>query len=392
MTLPLITEQKDLDGMPRLWRGKRILVRLDLNVPIAHGKVLDDFRIRKSLPTLKFLVEQGAKIIAISHIGRDAHDTLLPVAARLGEMLGEEVAFGERSSSSRVTLLENLRRDPREEANDEEFARELAAHGDIFVNDAFSASHRKHASIVGVPKFLPSYAGIQFALEIENLSRAFTPEHPFLFILGGAKFETKLPFLQKFTELADGVFVGGALANDILRAGGFKIGKSVAEKNPPEYLSMLASNAKLLQIKDVFVESGENEEKKVEAKKKDAVLQDDVIVDMGPETTAGIISAIRNAKFVLMNGPLGWYERGFSKATSEVLEAIAARSGQGSDFVSILGGGDTVALIDRAGIEDKFTFVSTGGGAMLDYLVDGELPGITALASASSRDFSISSR
>jgi len=363
MTLPLITDEKDL-------AGKRALVRLDLNVPVSHGRVLDDFRIRKSLPTLQFLLSQGARVIAISHIGRGSSESLRPVAARLGELLGEKISFAGDDITARIDVLENLRQNPGEESNDPAFAEELARRGDIFVNDAFSASHRAHASIIGLPKFLPSFAGIQFAAEVEHLSKALSPEHPFLFILGGAKFETKLPFLQKFTELADAVFVGGALGNDILRAKGHKIGLSVAEENPPEYLRSFAGNEKLVPIVDIFVEN----DKRVSLKEADEVSPEDTIVDMGKKTVEKIVLAVQNAKCVLMNGPLGWYERGFGKATAEVLEAIAE-----SGATSILGGGDTVALVDRAGIENKFTFVSTGGGAMLDYLVDGELPGITAL-------------
>ncbi|MCI0542672.1 phosphoglycerate kinase [bacterium] len=370
MGIPLIADQKNL-------KGKRVLVRLDLNVPIEKGKITDDFRIRKALPTLLYLQEQRAHVVAISHIGRNPEDSLKPVAGRLSELLNTKILFAKDIREAKevggdIILLENLRQNPGEETNNPSFAEELASLGEIFVNEAFSASHRAHASIVGVPKLLPSFAGIQFSAEVEHLSRALHPEHPFLFILGGAKFETKLPFLQKFTELADFVFVGGALGNDILRARGYEIGHSTKEDHLPEYLAEFAGNKKLLPILDVLSRAPGDV---VTARRVDATKSHESIVDAGPETIRSLAKPIQEAKCILMNGPLGWYEKGFGEGTKEVLKMVA----KNKSATSLIGGGDTIALIDQMGIEKEFTFVSTGGGAMLDYLVDGELPGITAL-------------
>lgn len=386
MDMPRIDDQKNTNE-PSPLRGKRVLVRLDLNVPTNHGKVTDDFRIKRALPTLEYLQEQNAKMTAISHIGRSPDDSLRPVTAKLEELLGTQVLFAQNISEARsldvetrnggVILLENLRRNPGEETNSPEFAEELASLGDIFVNEAFSASHRVHASIVGVPRLLPSYAGIQFAAEVDHLSRALAPDHPFLFILGGAKFETKLPFLQKFTELADTVFVGGALGNDILRAQGFVTGTSVVEKYLPEYLAEFTKSKKLLPIQDVLSRAPGDV---VTARRVDATKSYESIVDAGPDTIASLAKPIQEARCILMNGPLGWYEKGFSGGTREVLQMIA----KNKSAVSIIGGGDTVALINLMGAEKEFTFVSTAGGAMLDFLVDGELPGITALTESQS--------
>ena len=382
MTFPLLTDQTNL-------HGKRVLVRLDLNVPMraaAGGgmEVADNFRIRKAIPTLAFLREWGAKIVVISHIGRKPEDSLAPVAPRLQELLGVKVrlveTFGEARTATagmrggEVVLLENLRRWEGEEKNDPEFAKSLASLGDIFVNDAFSVSHREHASLVGVPKFLPSCAGRQFAEEVRHLSLAFSPDHPFLFILGGAKFETKIPLLKRFEDLADAVFVGGALGNEILRARGEPIGRSVVEEPIPEYVADLARNAKLIPILDAVVISGQETETKHRIKQIKNIAPDEAIVDAGPETVKKLCESINQAHFILMNGPLGWYEKGFDAATGEVLKAIAR-----SRAVSILGGGDTAAMVDKMRLERHFSFVSTAGGAMLDFLADGKLPGITAL-------------
>ena len=197
-------------------KGKRALVRVDFNVPIKNGKVEDDFRIKKALPTIKFLQKKGAKVILISHLGKDGSASMQPVADCLRKYIKKN-----------VTLLENIRKYPGEGKNDPKFAKELAKLGDFYVNDAFSVSHRKHASIVGVPKYLPSYAGFQLEEEIENLSKVFKkPKHPFLFILGGAKFSTKMPLLKKYLKIADQIFIGGALLNDFLKAQGYEVGKS----------------------------------------------------------------------------------------------------------------------------------------------------------------------
>ncbi|MDE2233318.1 MAG: phosphoglycerate kinase [Patescibacteria group bacterium] len=371
-----ITEIEYFDGV-------KILVRADFNVPIKNGAVTDDFRIRTALPTINFLCEKGAKVILMSHLevkeGEKA--TLAPVAEVL-KKLGREVKFisnirdanefiDHELDNGQCVLLENLRLNEGEKKNDRKFAEELASLADIFVNEAFSACHRKHASIVGVPQFLPSYAGFQLEKEVKNLSQAFNPAHPFIFILSGAKFETKLPLLEKFLRIADTVFVGGALANDIFKAKGYETGRSVVSDGSVD-LSKYLSNPKLTVPVDVVIENNE-------IKAPNLLGKDEKIVDAGPATVESLRGKINAAKFILWNGPLGLYEDGFTAATAGVTRIVADHTSENKNVMSIVGGGDTVAAIESLGISDKFTFLSTGGGAMLDFLAQGNLPGIEAL-------------
>lgn len=326
-------------------KGKTVLVRLDFNVPIEAGVVVDDYRIRSSLPTISYLKQKGAKIVIIAHVENEPA-TLMPVYERLrkdaqvlfcDDVLKNGKHCIENMTDGDVLLCENIRMYKGEKANDEEFAKELASLGEIYVNDAFSVSHREHASIVGLPKYLPAYAGLQFEEEIKNLSQCFSPEHPFLFILGGAKFETKMPLVEKFLKIADEVFIGGALYNEM-------------DKN-----SEIAKNPKVtLPI--------------------DFVISDGKALDAGEKTVELLKEKVAQAKFILWNGPLGQYEKGFVEPTRILAQAISE-----SSAFSLLGGGDTVAAISELGLEDKFGFVSTGGGAMLDFLANGTLPGLEAL-------------
>ena len=301
-----ITEVGDLSG-------KRVLVRVDWNV-VKDGKVTEDFRIKKSLPTLSYLKESGAKIILTTHLeegGVEALEAFVPEGAE---------------------LLPNLRENPGEEANSEAFSKELAAKADIYVNEAFSVSHREHASIVGVPKLLPSFAGFCFIEEIKALSKVFEPSHPFLLLLGGLKLETKLPLVEKFSQIADSIFIGGAMA------------KHAAE-------TALAQNPK------VFFPTG-----------------DLSALDANAETLEILKTKIKDAKLIVWNGPLGQYETGHTQYTHELATALSEASAE-----VIVGGGDTLAAIEALGLLDKFSFVSTGGGAMLAFLAAGTLPGIEAL-------------
>lgn len=358
--------------------GKPVLVRLDFNVPVEDGEVVDDYRIRKSLPTISFLKQKGAKTIIVAHI-EGKTDTLKPVYERLRK--GAPVLFCEDLENAQacidameagdVLLCENLRLYDGEKKNDPDFAKKLAALAEYYVNDAFSVSHRKHASIVGVPKLLPSFMGLQFEEEIKNLSRCFSPEHPFLFILGGAKFDTKMPLVEKFLDLADSLFIGGALSNDILKAKGFGIGQSTSSDSSLD-LSRIASASKVIVPIDVVVSSPAGSHERLAT----AIEEDEKIVDAGARTLAMLEEKVREAKFVLWNGPLGQYESGYAEPTKKLAEMIAE-----SGAMSIVGGGDTVAAIAELGIEDKLGFVSTGGGAMLDYLAEGTIPGLAALDS-----------
>ncbi|MDO8572857.1 MAG: phosphoglycerate kinase [bacterium] len=370
--LPSLENAKNL-------KGKRVLLRLDFNVPLKGGRVVDGYRIKCALPTIKFLKSQGAKTIIISHIGSDGEKSLRPVARYLNKKMN--VGFYPKLESrdlpniisamkhGGVMMLENLRKDPGELKNDMNFAKRLAVLGDVYVNDAFSVSHRDHASVVLLPKLLPSYAGFLFEDEVSHLSRALRPSHPFLFILGGAKFGTKIPLIKKFLRVADRVFVGGALANNFFKEAGYEIGTSLSD-NGNFKLKPLFKNKKLIVPSDVIVKT------KTETLVKDigSIRERDSIKDVGPKTIREIKNVVSRAKFILWNGPLGNYEEGFDKGTIDLLKIIAKSKAE-----SIVGGGDSLALISKLGFEKKFTFVSTGGGAMLDFLANGTLPGIKAL-------------
>ena len=254
--------------------------------------------------------------------------------------------------------------------NDLNFAKKLSKIGDVYVNDAFASSHRAHASIVGLPKFLPSYAGFQLEREIKNLSKVFKkPKHPLLFILGGAKFSTKIPLIQKYLKLADYVFVGGALASNLLKAKGYEIGKSLVN-NSNYNLKSILKDKKLILPEDVVVKSGN----KLITKKIQKVKKDEIILDIGFKSVKNLMQLIKKSKLIFWNGPLGKYEDGGGRATKKLLKLVS-----GSKAESIIGGGDIVSLVSKMKLENKFTFVSTGGGSMLEYLAKGTLPGIKAL-------------
>lgn len=370
---------KDIENL----RGKKVLLRLDLNVPTVDGVLRDDFRVRKSMVTLNFLRESGAKTIIISHIKSAETKSLRAVHGYLSKFFNVSFFrdyFSEETKNAinkmdegDFILLDNLRIYEGEEKNSEHFAKHLASLGEIYVNDAFSVSHRQHASIVGVPKFLPSFAGILFEEEVMNLSKVFSPEHPFLFILGGAKFETKMPLIEKFLNLADFVFVGGALANDFFREKSYEIGLSVLSSKKFNLEKMLASDKLLLPI-DVVVKNNEG----VFIKRPSQVLKGDKILDDGPATISMLEKKLLSAKFVLWNGPLGDYEKGFKEGTVELARAITK-----SGAKAIIGGGDTLAVVSKMNLENKFSFISTGGGAMLDFLANETLPGIEAIERSS---------
>ncbi|MBI2630714.1 phosphoglycerate kinase [Candidatus Nomurabacteria bacterium] len=370
---------KPIKSIGKNLKGKAVLIRVDFNVPIKDGKVEDDFRIVKVLPTIKFLEKKGAKVILITHLGKGG-DTLLPIAKALNkfikakfvpEITGPKVleVISEMKNGD-VILLENLRNDKGEKERSKIFALELSKLAEIYVNDAFPVSHREDASIVLLPKLLPAYGGLQMEEEIKNLSRAFKkPKHPFLFILGGAKFSTKMPLIKKYLKLADCVFIGGALANDFLKARGHEVGQSLVSDTNFGITEILKSK-KLILPSDVMVQSGN----KLINKKTNQVKKDEIILDIGKETIENLVPLIKKSKLILWNGPLGKYEDGGAEGTKNVLKLVPA-----SNAESIVGGGDTVALISAMKIEKKFSFVSTGGGATLDFLANGTLPGIKAL-------------
>lgn len=351
-------------------KGKTALVRVDFNVPIKGGRVEDDFRIRKTLPTIKFLQKKGAKVILISHLGKNGKESMKPVAICLRKYIKKN-----------ITLLENIRKYPGEEKNDLKLAKKLSKFGDFYVNDAFSVCHRKHASVVGLPKYLPSYAGFQLEEEIKNLSKVFKkPKHPFLFILGGAKFSTKMPLIKKYIKIADYLFIGGALLNDFLKAKGYEIGKSLVDDT--KGIEKILKNRKLVLPIDVVVKNTTNSAMAefVALRKVNEVKKDEVIIDVGPSAEKILFPIIKKSKLILWNGPLGKYENGGDKATKKILKLVLKSKSQ-----VVIGGGDLVSCIPKSILEPKTKnqkpnlFVSTGGGATLDFLANGTLPGIKAL-------------
>ncbi|PIP86489.1 phosphoglycerate kinase [Candidatus Campbellbacteria bacterium CG11_big_fil_rev_8_21_14_0_20_44_21] len=360
-------------------KGKKVILRSDLNVPIKNERVENDFRIRKSLETIKFLQEAGARVILIAHIHLPESRSLKPVFDVLKknlnlvmspEVLGPETDWlaGEMKDGD-ILLLENLRLDEREEKNDINFANSLSELGDIYVNDAFSVSHRKHASIVGLPTLLPSYSGLLFEEEIRRVSRVLDPPRPFLFILGGAKFDTKIPLIIKYLDKADFVYAAGALANDFFKLQGYEIGISMTsgmDFNLENYIK----RENLYLPKDVTVRN----DKGIFVKRPNEVLSTDHVLDIGTESIAELKNLISKSEFILWNGPLGDYEKGFRDGTIDLARAIIESPAQ-----SVVGGGDTFAVISKLGLEKDFDFISTAGGALLFYLYDGTLPGIEAL-------------
>lgn len=364
----------------KLKAGQIVLLRADFNVPIVSGRIKDTFRIDKTLPTIDHLRAKKARIFIVSHLGSDGKESLKPVFSYLKKKY-KDVAFAETidgayeklsgASPGGIVLLENLRAFPGETANDARFGQELAVLADFYVNDAFSVSHRKHASIMRPPEYLPAYAGFQLEAEVKNLSGVMTkPAHPFVFILGGAKFDTKLPLIKKFLKIADTVFIGGALANNFFRALGYEVGESLVDDDTVPLLSLLKNKTIVIPADVVAVEKGE-------ARNCGAgeVYKKEKILDIGTESTDDLIEILSKAKTVLWNGPLGWYEGGYDGATKKILKALAKQP----KTKTIIGGGDTALLVNKMKLEDKLGFVSTGGGAALEFLAKGSLPGIKVL-------------
>jgi 3-phosphoglycerate kinase len=360
-------------------KERKVLVRVDFNVPIGKNFVVDEsetWRIEKSLETINYLQKSGAKTILISHIGRDKKQSLKPVAEYLQKLLKINfVPTWDRDTIRAIVadmmpgdtiLLENLRQEEGEELNDETFSSFLASLADMYVNEAFSVSHRAHASVVGVPEYLQSYGGFWFQKEIENLNKVMkNPKKPFLFILGGAKFETKIDLIKKFEVVSDEIFIGGALANNFFETIGFNVGKSLVDKNAKVSEFFNKDNIKIPF--DVTVKGGE-------VREVSSVKDEDVIVDMGPSTLEELKKSILNSKTVLWNGPLGLYEEGYDGSSKEIIKTISE-----SGAFSVVGGGDSVNLVKAMNLQDKISFVSTGGGAMLEFLAKGTLVGIEVL-------------
>ncbi len=382
--------------------GKRVLVRVDFNVPMKDGAVTDATRIERALPTIEELSRKGAKVLLLSHFGRpkgkaDPVASLKPLAKVLGDHLGGPVEFVEdcigdvvkkaakKMLDGDVSLLENTRFHAGEEANDPEFAKALAEHADAYVNDAFSAAHRAHASTEGVAHLLPAAAGRAMERELDYLKAALSaPVRPLMAVVGGAKVSTKIDLLLNLVAKADILAVGGGMANTFLLAKGVSVGKSLCE---PDLAGMAReimaqadkSGCEIILPVDVVVAKEFKEGAVREVVAVDAVKDDDMILDLGPDTVNLIAERIESAKTLVWNGPLGAFEiKPFDTATVEAAR-FAAKRVKSEDLVAVAGGGDTVAALNAAGVEDDFTYVSTAGGAFLEWLEGKTLPGVAAL-------------
>jgi phosphoglycerate kinase len=362
-----------------------VLLRTSLNVPVENGKVTNSFRLQSALPTIEYLRTRGARVILISHITGTGTESLAPMYEAMkvwipnivfcGVSTGKEARTAVRGlPPGGVLMLENLRRHAGEEKNDPAFAKELAALADVFVQDSFDVCHRTHASVVGVPALLPSYAGLTVEKEVLELTKALKPKSPSLAIIAGAKFSTKEPVLKKLLSVYDHVVVGGALANDFIKAKGNTVGTSLVSKEGEGQVKALLKNKKLFVPVDVIAAPLSGTRAEGRSAEIAHIRVDEAVLDVGPETVAVLEKLAVRAKTILWNGPLGLFEHGFTDGTYGLARAIAK-----SDAHSVIGGGDTIAAIETLGISQKFSFISTGGGAMLDFLADGSLPGLDAL-------------
>jgi phosphoglycerate kinase len=384
--------------------GKRVLVRVDFNVPMENGAITDDTRLKAALPTIEFLRRAGAKIALLAHFDRPKGKrvqamSLAPVAPALSRLIGAPVAFvddcvgeGARQAiealpEGGVALLENTRFHPGEEANDPALAQQMARVGDLYVNDAFSAAHRAHASTEGVAKCLPAYAGKSMERELDYLDRALgNPQRPVLAVVGGAKVSTKIELLENLVAKVQMLAVGGGMANTFLFAKGLEVGKSLCERDMTETAGRIMEKAKafgcrILLPEDVVAASEFKAHAAHHTVQTAHVARDEMILDAGPETVAALIAAMDEAKTLIWNGPLGAFETPpFDHATLAAARAAAQRAKAGR-LVAVAGGGDTVAALNQAGAAGDFTFVSTAGGAFLEWMEGKPLPGVEALKS-----------
>ncbi len=362
-----------------------VLLRTSLNAPIENGAVANAFRLKSALPTIEYLRGKHARVILISHISGTGTETLMPMYEAMKAWIPGlkfcPVAVGAEARAAvrdllpgEVLMLENLRRNKGEEKNDAEFAKELASLGDVFIQDSFDVCHREHASVVGVPNLLPSYAGLTVAGEVAELTKALKPKHPAVAIIGGAKFSTKEPVLKKLLKTYDHVFVGGALANDFLLAKGYSVGTSLVSKEGQDDIKKLLKDKRLVVPVDVIAAPLKSTREAGRVAMANDVKEGEAVLDAGPHTAAALVDLINKSKTVLWNGPLGLFENGFMDATRTIAKAVA-----GAHTHSILGGGDTISALDSMNLTNEFSFVSTGGGAMLDFLAYGTLPGLKAL-------------
>jgi len=380
-------------------RGKTVLVRADLNVPMQDGKVTDDTRIRAVVPTLEAILARGGRVAVLSHFGRPKGKvvpsaSLEPLVGPLSEALGRPVTFGgdcigkqarQIAAENDVVLLENLRFHPGEESNEFGFAAALAAVGGAYVNDAFSVSHRAHASVEAITHLLPSAAGLAMQQELDALTKVLgDPERPVAALIGGAKVSTKLEVLGALVEKMDMIIIGGGMANTFLFAQGYPVGASLCEKDLAGTASLIMKNAAKTGCRIILPVDGVVAQElaaNVPTREVgfDEVDSDDMILDVGSKTIKALGKALGECRTLLWNGPLGAFEvKGFDTGTNAVAREAARLTGEGK-LLSVAGGGDTVAALNHAGVADKFSYVSTAGGAFLEWLEGKELPGVRAL-------------
>lgn len=380
-------------------QGKRILVRVDFNVPVDdQQKITDDTRIRASLPTLRYLLGEGAKLILISHFGRPKGQvnpkySLAFAAARLSELLGQKVLFAKDCigpevmaqvkalKEGQIILLENLRFHIEEEKNDPRFARQLASLAEIYVNDAFGVSHRAHASIEGVAHYLPAVAGLLLQKEIEVMGKALeNPARPFVAIIGGAKVSDKIGVIENLLSKVNVLIIGGGMANTFLKAQGYFVGKSLLEEDKITLAAELLAKAKTSGVEivlpqDVVVAKEFKAEAEHRTVLADQIGEDEMVLDIGPASAEVFAKHIAGAQTIVWNGPMGVFEmENFAKGTEKVAQAVASCSG-----TTIVGGGDSVAAVEKMGVAERLTHISTGGGASLEFLEGKVLPGVAAL-------------
>ena len=379
---------------------KKVLLRLDLNVPLSNGKITDTTRIDKILPTINFLLKNNAKVIILSHVGRPKGKfinelSLKPICESLKNKLNQKIRLISKNikdvkstdlfdaHDEKIVILENLRFYKEEEKNDNVFAKHLASLADIYVNDAFSCTHRAHASIFEITKFIPSYAGLQLNLEIDALTKITSEiKKPITCIIGGSKISTKINIIKNLIPKFDNIIIVGGMANNVLKFKGHNIGKSIQEDNCDIIIEEIFSlsvkkNCKIIYPEDVTV--GKELNGSPEIKELNDVSEDDLILDIGPKSIKNIKNIIEESNTILWNGPAGYFENpSFARGSLEIMKKIIEKN-KANTIYSVAGGGDTVALLNSVGAVNNFDFVSTAGGAFLEYLEGKELPGIKAL-------------
>ena len=390
---------KNIQDLENL-KGKKVILRLDLNVPLKDGKIQDETRIVKILPILNFLLENKAKIIILSHVGRPKGKkisklSMKPISYNLEKKLNQKICFLEqdireinekdlfKNINENILILENIRFYLEEENNDLNFAEHLATLGDIYVNDAFSCSHRAHASVANITKFLPSYAGLQLGSEVKALQKVTTNiKKPITCIIGGSKISTKIGIIENLIPKFDNIIFVGGMANNILNYKNFSIGKSIFEKGCDEIIMKIFKASEKNSCSIIFPEDvivGKELEDKPIKKELNEVINDDMILDIGPKTIKKIDTIINTSKTILWNGPAGYFENpDFANGSYEIAKSIVKKFKSNSIY-SVAGGGDTLAILNKLNAIKDFNFVSTAGGAFLEYLEGKELPGISAL-------------